>query len=150
MNRYNYYPDNNQPKEIYLQAAGHEMVGNARHVLIAWSNGVDISTPVRQIIQLGQDANGYHYDPHPVAELYTDAMARNNAVYTLGTLTRKQRDRVLELATGTRFAQRSRVNGCRVWTHDLLQEMVREGIISEETFAHIDRDVPLAKHQPEM
>ncbi|KIJ96471.1 hypothetical protein K443DRAFT_10620 [Laccaria amethystina LaAM-08-1] len=150
MNRYTYHPDNDDLKEVYLQASGHEMVDNVRHVLIAWSNGAYISTPVRQIIQLRQDANGYHYDPQLVAELYTAAMAQNNDVFTLGTLSCVQRDRVLELARGVHYEQRSRVNGCRVWIRDLLQEMLKEEIVSQEIFDHVDCDVPLARRRPEI
>ena len=57
---------------------------------------------------------------------------------------------MLELARGVHYEQTSRVNGCRVWIRDLLQEMLKEEIISQEIFDHIACDLPLARRRPEI
>lgn len=153
MNRYLWHPDNNDQKTVYLQAAGKQYEGGARHVLLAWSNGTfqynGNRTSVRQVIQLTQDGAGYHYDLNPVAELFPLAALRNNTFLPLGTFTRLQRDRILQLAQNTPFVSKSTVNGCRVWTRDLLEAMMNEGMISQEIFEQVDHGVPLVKRMVE-
>ncbi|KAF8066783.1 hypothetical protein FPV67DRAFT_1416717 [Lyophyllum atratum] len=156
MNFYNYYPDNNQPKEVFVQAAGHtRAIGGARHALITWKNGdyvVSLGAEpqiIRQIVQMEMDSRGYFYDSNPCAKKQGPASTRNNQFYSLGFLTRAQRDRILALAQAVRFRANSQVNGCRVWLRDLLEKMVNEAVISKATFDYICNDVPLPARQYE-
>lgn len=69
--------------------------------------------------------------------------------YYLGNFTREERQLLLHLAEGVHFDKTSVINGCRVWMRELLEAMVKENLISEETFEIIAIEVPLPKRLPE-
>jgi hypothetical protein len=151
---YDKFPDDDSTKKVHFQAAGlvtQTGIGiGDRHVLLWWlnfnnlmgSNPSSESSRVIQIVQLtGQPGNYAYYSP--VAQMCDDTHEDDNMQILLGEFTRAQRDRMLELAKEIRFERRSVVNSCRVWTRDLLEEMVGEGLISRETFEDVDGRTPL-------
>jgi hypothetical protein len=144
---YDKYPDDDNTKEIYLQAARLTYAGvGDRHVLLWWLNGVDVI----QIIQLtGQPGNYGYYAP--VAQQYSveSAVAANLQIF-LGEFTRAQREQIMELARKVKFERKSVVNSCRTWTRDLLEAMVEEGLISQAMFEDVDEKVPLLHRKPEV
>ncbi|PPQ73456.1 hypothetical protein CVT26_010205 [Gymnopilus dilepis] len=169
-NWYPHFQDNNEIKDVYIQAAGKKDAAssgdlmanlfqvnwntNSRHAFIYWINGtIATRNPpdrVRQVVQLEQANNaGYFYQPFPIAKPMGQGTASQNDQYYLGKLTRQQRDRVLFLAQRVPFNPHSRTNGCRVWLRDLLQLMVIEGIIAQQVFDHVCRDIPLPERKPE-
>ena len=154
MNAYKYFPDDQSTKRIVLQAAGLKYEGGGRHVLLTWANGIDVTSTgatryARQIIQITQDAQGYHYDDQPVVKFQSIASQNNNEYFKLGEFTRAQRDRVLTIAKQTKFRQDSKVNGCRVWMGDVLQVMLNESLITQEDFDKVFVGVPLVKRMAE-
>ena len=154
MNAYNYFSDDQSNKQVSLQAAGLKYEGGGRHVLLTWGNGTDVNSAgakryARQIIQITQDAQGYHYDDEPVAKFQSIASQNNNEFFELGDFTRAKRDRVLAIAKGTKFRQDSKVNGCRVWMLDVLQVMLNESLITQEDFNKVFVGVPLVKRKAE-
>ena len=144
------FPDDNSSKEVNLQAADLTYNGlDSRHVLIWWTNGThDEGEPVTQILQLtGQPGNYNFY--HPLVKKQGHTTVSSNQQFLLGTFTRAQRDEIIELANGVAFSKTSTVNGCRVWTRDLLEAMVRAGLIAANTFKTVDEGVPLKQRVAE-
>jgi len=145
------YPDDDSTKEIVLQADGLVTAGPSadRHVLLRWTNGIDESgRHYTQIIQLtGGPGNYNFYTPQVEGNLAESVTS--NTFYELGQYTRAQRDKIITLAKAVNFDKRSRVNGCRVWTRDLLVAMIGAKLLSEDKFNEIDVDVPLKKRVPE-
>jgi hypothetical protein len=101
-----------------------------------------------QLIQLTGGTGNYAYYS-PLAQIYPLASGKVNETWLLGEYTRAQRDEILRLAKETKFVKTSIVNGCRVWTRDLLQEMAKANLLSQETFDKIDKEVPLVVRQAE-
>lgn len=150
---YNTYPDDQSTKEVFIQAANLSYSGAGdRHVLIWWSNGgdktSDTPTPVRQVIQLTGQAGNYSYF-YPVANSHPPALIQNNFQAFLGEFSRDQHDQIITLSKGIAFEKTSIVNGCRVWTRDLLNAMVNAGLLSQERFHEIDRTIPLVRRRAE-
>jgi hypothetical protein len=150
---YNAYPDDESTKEVFIQAANLSYSGTGdRHVLIWWSNGVDATseapTPVRQVIQLTGQAGNYSYF-YPVANSHSPDVINDNFQASLGEFTRNQRDQIITLAKDTAFEKTSTVNGCRVWTRNLLNAMYTEGLLSQERFHEIDKTIPLVQRRAE-
>ncbi|KAJ3843547.1 hypothetical protein F5878DRAFT_262395 [Lentinula raphanica] len=127
-NYYEFIPDDDTEKDVYLQAHGHNFDGRERHVVIHWVNGTLADNPVTQIVQLSGIRGRFVFD----------------------SFTRGERQLLLRLADEIEFDKTSVVNGCRVWMRELLLALVREGLISEETFEVIEEEVPLPKRMPEM
>ncbi|KAL4242402.1 hypothetical protein ABKN59_012085 [Abortiporus biennis] len=145
------YPDDSADKDFYLQANGFSYPGYGdRHVLLWWLNGnnTDTSEPIIQIIQITGQAGNYHYY-YPVVQQSSEASRLENEQFLLGTYTRSQRDRILELCEEIGFSKKSLVNGCRVWTRDLFVKMVEEGLLSIELYNEVDKNVPLKIRLPE-
>ncbi|GAW05568.1 hypothetical protein LENED_007431 [Lentinula edodes] len=135
-------------KDVYLQAHGHNFDGRERHVVIHWVNGTLADNPVTQIVQLSGIRGKFVFDSL-VAKLRNPATLESHTQYYLGSFTRAERQLLLRLANEIEFDKTSVINGCRVWMRELLLKMVREKLISEETFEVIEEDVPLPKRMPE-
>jgi hypothetical protein len=145
------YPDNDETKEIFLQADGLEISDpEDRHVLLHWVNGNDDETGSRymQIVHLTGGPGNYHFHPEQVKKHSDDSLEKNTS-YNLGCYGRAQRDQVLKLAKAVGFNPKSRVNSCRTWTRDLLLEMVNNDLLPLETFNLVDKGVPLKERVPE-
>jgi len=143
VNYYDSIPDDDSEKDVYLQAHGHNFDGRERHVVIHWLNGTLADNPVSQVVQLTGIRGKFLFENEPVARLRNPVTMDNHTQYYLGSFTREERQLVLRLAQEVKFDGRSVVNGCRVWMRDLLQAMVKENLISEETFEVIEKQVPL-------
>jgi hypothetical protein len=145
-NFYNKYSDNNENKEVCLQAAGRTYLGTGdRHVTLLWENGhsEDGANTIIQLIQLTGGSGNYNFYS-PVAESRRNgSISGNNELFSLGIFSRPHRDRIIEIADGIHFAKKSNKNGCRVWTRDILQALVQEGLISQSKFEEVDKGVPL-------
>ncbi|KAF9070822.1 hypothetical protein BDP27DRAFT_1323058 [Rhodocollybia butyracea] len=148
VNYYAHAPDDDSEKEVYLQAHGHNFDGRERHVVIHWFNGKLADSPVTQIIQLSGIPGKFVYESL-VAKLRNPATMDSHKQYFLGSFTRAERQLLLQLADNVEYDKRSVVNGCRAWMRNLLLAMVKENLISEETFETIEEEVPLPKRLPE-
>jgi hypothetical protein len=139
------FPDDDSVKEVFLQAAGLTYSGlGDRHVLLQWVNSAETDTKATQMVQLtGQSGNYSYYAP--VVKLRSEQSMVNNQHFSLGQLSRAQRDEILDLASQVVFQKTSTTNGCRVWTRDLLEAMVQADLISQATFDEIDAGVPLVE-----
>ena len=105
------YPDNNEPKEIFLQADGLEISNpDDRHVLLYWQNGNDeTGTRCTQVIHLTGGPGNYQFLSEQVkAQFY--ASSERNASYNFGSYSRAQRDRNVAIAKAVGFNRKSRVN----------------------------------------
>ncbi|ETW78535.1 hypothetical protein HETIRDRAFT_453187 [Heterobasidion irregulare TC 32-1] len=144
LNYYPAFPDNNASKPIYFETPGLEpaAVLGSRHVLLIWDNDRG-GTLVHQVMQLTGIPSRYFYDTSPVAKLRNPATRPLNTYISLGTFTRAQRDAILELAKAVPYDPASYINGCQVWTRDLLQAMIAHGYLAESTFRQIEAVVPL-------
>jgi len=110
---------------MYLQAAGPRYLCTTLVNLksILWSKS-------------SRSLDYYYY--YPVAKSCSaDSLFPSNQQFDLGKFSRKEREKMLKLAEGIEFSKRSAVNGCRVWTRDLLEIMVREGLISEQVLKDV-------------
>lgn len=149
MTAYNLYPDTNEDKEVFVQAAGHQTKAMEipRHILLCWLNS---SSPdegeqddgAYQIIQLEKPGGYYHYC-YPVVEIRSAQVMAEHQTWSLGVFTRDQRELLLELAEDVEFKKGSLTEGCRVWTAKLLRDMRRNGLVSQDLVAKIRREVPL-------
>ncbi|KAF5310211.1 hypothetical protein D9619_010471 [Psilocybe cf. subviscida] len=150
------YSDDDTTKELFIQADGlRDYPGfGDRHVLIYWYNNAAPSTPENngqpaiQITQLTGQAGNYAYYAPVVHSVPPAVMAQHLQIF-LGTLTRAQRDEMLALADAVQFNRKSTVNGCRVWTRDLLWAMVGADLITQEKFDEVDKKIPLVMRVPE-
>ncbi|THH07839.1 hypothetical protein EW146_g9187 [Bondarzewia mesenterica] len=146
------YPDNNDTKEVFLQASGKNYSGTGqRHVLLCWENLHDQRNFVMQVIQLIGIPGAYQWEN--VAKFRNKrTFLSGNDVYPMGSFTRDQRDRIIELAGMVEFESTSTVNTCRVWMRDLLEAMMNDATVSlsQIKFNEIDKGVPLLKRQPEV
>ncbi|KAJ3994141.1 hypothetical protein F5050DRAFT_1713940 [Lentinula boryana] len=157
-NYYEFIPDDDTEKDVYLQAHGHNFDGQERHVVIYWVvkisliskkvNGTLADNPVTQIVQLSGIRGKFVFDSL-VAKIRNPATLDSHTQYYLGSFTRVERQLLLQLANQVEFDKASVVNGCRVWMRELLLAMVKENMISEETFEVIEEEVPLPKRIPE-
>jgi hypothetical protein len=78
-------------------------------------------------------------------------MEEMNSVYTLPKpFSRQSRDRIVQLALGIKFERSSRVNGGRVWLHDLLRAMTDEGMFSESWLEMLREEIPLPDRRLEV
>ncbi|SJL13276.1 uncharacterized protein ARMOST_16716 [Armillaria ostoyae] len=150
-NVYNIRPDDESDKEIFIEAAGSSNNGVERHVLMYWDNSTLNQARVVQVIELVGILGDYTFKS-PVACLHRPMQHPDSDMmfFFLGEFNREERNVILESARKVKFDERSTRNGCRVWLRELLVVMVQEGFISDETFEVIDREVPLAKHRPEV
>ena len=146
------YKDNDEAKNIFLQAYGLEDYNypNVRHVLLRWINGEDeIGTRYTQIIHLtGQNGHRWEYHSIQVKAQSNDSLKRNT-FYDLGSYSRAQRDQILTLAKAVRFQPISRVNNCQTWMRDLLEAMVNNNLLPLEKFNQYDKEIPLKRRVPE-
>lgn len=145
------YPDDDTVKTVYHQADGKVAAIGDRHVLLCWVNHVDEPANIRaiQIVQLSGGPGNYSLYTPAVKNQSLDSASMNTS-HTLGDFTRAQRNRIIEIARGLNFNMKSRVNNCCTWNCMLLVAMVAEGLLSQETFDMIDKDVPLRKPEPEV
>ena len=141
------YPDNNEPKDIFLQADGLEISDpDDRHVLLYWQNGNDeMGTRYTQIIHLTSGPGNYQFLSEQV-KAQSQASLERNTLYNFGSYSRAQRDRIVAIAMAVGFDRKSRVNNCLTWMRDLLLEMVKVDILPLE---QVDKEVPLKKRVPE-
>ncbi|KAL5521271.1 hypothetical protein ACEPAG_9194 [Sanghuangporus baumii] len=148
------FPDDSSSKDVYVQAEGRKYSGlGDRHVLLWWTNGTYdqgemTNLPTTQILQLTGHSGNYNYY-HPVVKKRKIASMEMNQQFFLGTFTRAQRDKIIELANGVKFSKTSTVNGCRVWMRDLFDAMVRAGLITASTFNTVVVGVPLPQRVAE-
>ena len=161
LSRHEDYPDDEETKDVYLQAHGlAEYPGfGDRHVLIHWRNRRagsaadtdhdDNGVVLLQVIQLTGQAGNYSYYA-PVVLAFSQSEVTSHTQYHLGQYTRAQRDEILKIAETIKYERRSVVNGCRVWTRDLLMEMVARGLLREDKFEEVDTGVPLVKRRNEL
>jgi len=150
LSRITQYPDTDEDKEVFVQAAGPRYLGEgSRHVLIMWFNHFSKSQFAAQVVQLVGKYGDYHYDS-PVVELRHPRSLFQNQAFKLGTFSRTQRDTILRLAATVEYHKNSMINGCRVWTRDLLESMVKCELITKEQFNAIDKAIPLVKRHPEV
>lgn len=145
------YPDDDTVKTVYLQADGKAITIGDRHVLVCWVNHIDESANIRaiQIVQLSGGPGNYRLYTPAVQNQSLNSVSRITS-YTLGSFTRAQRDHIIEIARGLNFNMKSRVNNCLTWTRMLCVSMMAEGLLSQDTFDNIDKDVPLRKPEPEV
>ncbi|KAI0032373.1 hypothetical protein K488DRAFT_78515 [Vararia minispora EC-137] len=147
------FPDNNQPKEVYLQANGKDRSGAvARHVSLFWINRDDARLFITQIIHLIGIPGRYHWEN--VAKMRdprTVQTQQRHDIYWLGTFSRAQRDRIIQVAGSIYFEPSSTVNDCRVWMRDLLDAMTKDPSLAlpQSTFMELDRSIPLCRRRPE-
>ncbi|THH15670.1 hypothetical protein EW146_g4840 [Bondarzewia mesenterica] len=146
------YLDNNDKKEVFLQASGKNYSGTGqRHVLLCWKNLHDHRNLVMQIIQWIGIPGAYQWqNVARFRNMYT--FISGNDIYPLGFFTRGQRDRIIELAGMVEFDRTSTVNTCRVWMRDLLEAMTNDAVVSlsQIKFNEINKGVPLLKRQTEV
>ncbi|EKM77847.1 hypothetical protein AGABI1DRAFT_130120 [Agaricus bisporus var. burnettii JB137-S8] len=146
------YPDNDKMKHVFIQADNKAYPGYGdRHVLLWWSNSNDEdndSNFVTQVIQLTGQAGNYNYYA-PVVKPRSPTSTARHLQIDLGNFTREERDKILDLAKRVQFNKKSTVNGCRVWTRDLLESMVNQGLITKAKFESIDAEIPLMKRKEE-
>ncbi|KAK0208012.1 hypothetical protein DFS33DRAFT_403317 [Desarmillaria ectypa] len=131
------YPDDESEKRVYLQARS-PISGSShtpRHFWIFWDNG-------------GSSTAGSNMLIHQIIQLERDK-AQELQTYELGTFTRDQREKMLELAADIQFNERLLHNGCRVWTRKLLGAMVNEGLLDRMDFVALIDLIPLPYEQPE-
>ncbi|TFK99012.1 hypothetical protein BDV98DRAFT_606489 [Pterulicium gracile] len=147
-NLYTQHPNDNSDKSVQVQAfrtSAQEDFSN-RHVLLQWTNARIGSGPddddTCKVIQMIQPTGG-------VGQFGTQDNDQATNSGTWGVFSRKQRDRILELAARVEFNKRSRVNSCRAWTRDLLVAMVEAGLVDPKVFEVVDGGVPLKKRAPE-
>ncbi|KZT01454.1 uncharacterized protein LAESUDRAFT_707385 [Laetiporus sulphureus 93-53] len=147
----NEYPDDDSTKEVVLQADGLQHAGTGdRHVLMRWLNKMDgDGAHITQIVQLTGGPGNYNFFT-PVVKKQSENSRNSNTFYSLGQYTRVQRDQIITLAKAVQYDKRSRVNSCRTWTRDLLEAMVKAGLLSQTKFEEIDTGVPLRKRVPEL
>ncbi|KAF7793932.1 hypothetical protein EIP86_005054 [Pleurotus ostreatoroseus] len=149
------YPDDATVKQVYLQADGKiNATLSDRHVLLGWVNHIEQDETsgvmtVTQIVQLSGGPGNYAFHT-PTVKQQSASFHERNTFYPLGNFTRAQRDRIIEIARGLNFNMKTRVNSCRTWTYMLCVAMIAEGLLSQETFDYIDKDVPLRKPEPEI
>ena len=145
VNYYNAYPDNDEVKQLYVEAQGMTYAGaGERHVQICWSNGAFVGGYALQTIELGGPPGGYHY-VSPVVHLRRMESMGSNEQFSLGYFSRAQRNRILALAVSVHCDMQSVLNGPRVWVRDLLEAMVRAELLPMTTFAEISARVPLPR-----
>ncbi|KAH9855222.1 hypothetical protein C2E23DRAFT_611986 [Lenzites betulinus] len=143
------HPDDDSTKSVFLQADGKTTATTGdRHVLLCWINYQDEEKTVTQILQLSGGPGNYSFH-NPVVKYQSQQSYETNTFYTLGDYTRAQRDRIVEIARGLDFNMKTRVNSCRTWTRQLFVAMMAEGLLSQEIFDKIDKDVPLRKPEAE-
>ena len=144
------YPDNDEMKEILIEADGLEIIDpDDRHVLLRWQNGNDDrGNRYTQIIHLTGGPGNYQFLPEQVKAESQASLERNTA-YSFGSYSRAQRDQIVALAKAVEFNRKSRVNNCQTWMHDLLLAMVNDNLLSLEKFNQVDKEVPLKKRVPE-
>ena len=148
------FPDDNIVKEIHLQGDGKKRPSpkEDRHVLLCWANstageGNDEALYTQVIHLTGGPVTYAFYTPQ--VKLQPRSARDKNTLYSLCRFTRVQRDRILVLAGAVKYERHSWVNGCRVWTRDLLDAMLSHGLLQEDVFDFVDADVPLKKRLPE-
>jgi len=153
------FADADGSKDVFLLAAGTQDPGlfdHSRQVAVAWVNGAlplqptTSPTLVYQLVQLEKDLHtGYHFTDPYIKPCDPEMMA-NSLTIPLGNFTLVERDRIIELATEIPYVRSSRVNGCRVWTRDVLLRMVGDGMISWEIYHDACARVPLQRREPEL
>ncbi|PBK85416.1 hypothetical protein ARMGADRAFT_1129555 [Armillaria gallica] len=147
-NVYNICSDDESDKEVFIEAAGSSYNGVERHVLMYWDNGTLNQARVVQVVELVGIPGDYTFKS-PVARLHRPMQHPDTSSF-LGEFSREERDIIIELARKVEFDERSTKNGYRVWLRELLETMVQEGFLSDETFEVIDREVPLVKRRPQV
>ncbi|KAG7088439.1 hypothetical protein E1B28_012431 [Marasmius oreades] len=140
------YPDDDSTKQVVLQADGLKAANpDDRHVLIHWTNGTDASgNRYTEVVHLtGGEGNYGFYTPQ--VKRHSDESLKLDTFYVLGHYTRAQRNQTITLAKAVQFNKTSRINNCQTWMRDLLEAMVKGGLLSEAEFNKIDSGVPLKR-----
>jgi len=136
------YPDNDSEKDVFFEADGHKGGLGDRHVQIWWENGVTETGPVTQIVHLTGGVGNYAFILLTVKPRRLESI-KSNQVIKLGTFSRAERDLILKLAKDVKFSKTSRVNDCRAWIRDLLEQMAVHELIKEVAFKAICEEIPL-------
>ncbi|KAI0050515.1 hypothetical protein FA95DRAFT_604502 [Auriscalpium vulgare] len=147
------FRDSDTAKEVFLQANGKAYAtdgGPGRHVFLHWDNSLPVTKGmfVSQIVQLIGIPGRWTWES--VAHMQDRADLAQHTQFSLGTFSRAQRDRILALAEGIAYDPESVVNTCRVWMRELLEAMVKEGLLAQEKMDEIDGAVPLLRRRPEV
>lgn len=150
---YNNYPDNNADKEVLVQARGFMTKGleDQRHVYICWVNegageenspNPEASSRIWQIIQLGITSGKYVYY-YPLLRVRPDSSISQSQTWSLGFLTRDQRETLIGFAEDIPYRQYSHSEGCRFWMARLLDKMRTAGMVGQDLLDIIRQEVPL-------
>ncbi|KAI0032368.1 hypothetical protein K488DRAFT_85911 [Vararia minispora EC-137] len=151
MNVLHIFPDNDRPKDVFVQANG-KTSGASRHVSLFWVNRDDGRLFIVQVLQLVGIPGKYHWENAARMRSRRSAGTQEvNDIYALGMFSRVQRDRIISLASQVRFESASTVNNCQVWLRDLLEAMMRDPDVAlpQSTFDELDRGISLLKRRPE-
>jgi len=157
---YEDFPDNESSKVVSLYASPHNRNNSLdpRHVFLCWPNdrsqssssSVGTNFTVFQVVQLERRDDGFRYI-YPNVCAFPRAMIETYQKTPIGTFTRDDREKILELAEGIKFHPRSNVNGCGVWMRRLLGQLVIDDdkLLDHWDFLRICNMVPLPNTQPE-
>ena len=157
---YEDFPDNESSKVVALYVSPPNRSNNLdpRHVFLCWPNGESNSSSsgsgtnlaVFQVVQLERRDDGFRYI-YPNVWAFSQSVIDTYQKIPIGTFTRDDREKILELAEGIRFHPRSNVNGCGVWMRRLLGQMVIDDdkLLGHWDFLRICNMVPLPNTQPE-
>lgn len=136
-NQYNAFPDDNSDKEVVFQKDSRGVVEFEKHVLFNWYNGQDAKgNPVSQIVQLTGNPGAYAFY-HPLAKLRNQASLQLYITWSLGVLTRPQRELLVQLASQIEFDMKGTTNNCQVWSADLLYAAYWNRIITNEVYERV-------------
>ncbi|RDB24365.1 hypothetical protein Hypma_008395 [Hypsizygus marmoreus] len=141
------------PSSIAVSTLNSEVAKHSIDVLTGTEGDEDAQAPVIQIIQLTGQPGSYAFY-HPVAlssrPQNLSIQETQNQIFPLGYLTRAERNQFVEIAKAVKYDRRSVVNGCRVWTRDLLLDAARLGLLDEGTVKAVIEGVPLPVRREEV
>lgn len=137
------FPDDDTSKEVLFLKYSLGAVEYEKHVLFIWYNSLeDPATPITQIVQLTGNPGGYAFY-HPLAKPQDQTFIDQHHSWSLGMLTRSQRDLLAQLAEQIPFDMKGRVNNCQVWSTHLLDYAWRDRIITKDVYNKIISEAAL-------
>jgi len=143
------YPDDDSTKEVFFHKDQSGSEEFEKHVLFTWYNSRDNPTsPVTQIVQLTGNPGAYAFY-HPLAKLRRLESLERYESWSLGMLTRPQRELLAQLADQIPFNMKSRLNNCQVWSRYLLDYALRNEIIAKDAYDKIMSEAALKPESPE-
>jgi len=103
--------------------------------MLEWINS---SNPlVTQLLHLTGGPGTYNFLT-PQAKKRQEATRAKYQFVSLGTKSRADRDKIIELAKAVQYDKTSTVNNCQDWLRSLLQAMVGAGLITQSLFNTIN------------